>query len=115
MANPVTAYVQNEQPYLFCTTCGRKEYNLKTLNQTASANNQFGSFINNAWTAPTIIYCNRYNSAPAKYPELATSATTALATYQLIGTGYCQGSMSFTGATLGTFNNQASLSERTSS
>lgn len=109
------SYVQNEQPYLFCTTCGRKEYNLGTLNQTASANNCFGNFINGAWTAPTIVYCNRYNSAPAKYPQLATSKTTTLATYALIGTGYCQGSMSLTSSKLSTLNNQTQLNERTSS
>lgn|SRR5271157_74121 len=114
MANPQTTYVQNEQPYLFCTTCQRKEYNLGTLNQTASVNNNFGSYINGKWGAPAVIYCNRYNSAPGAYPLLTASATTSLSTYQLIGTGYCQGSMSLTAATLATLDNQTSLNERTS-
>jgi hypothetical protein len=115
MANPITSYVQNEQPYLFCTTCGRKEYNLGTLNQTASANNNFGNFINGKWTAPTIVYCNRYNSAPGQYPILESNATTTISTPIGIGTGYCQGSMSLTTAALSTLNNQTTLNERTSS
>lgn len=121
MANPTTNYVQNEQPYLYCNKCGRKTYKLWYLNQTVANNgavgannNQGGNFVNNAWVAPTM-YCNRYNSAPALYPELASGSTPSQNSTTGITTGYCQGTMVLSTNGVTNLSNQTELKERSSS
>ena len=94
MANPNTTFVQNEQPYLYCSVCGRKEYRLNQVGVNSAGTQQF----QNPGLGSSGVICMAYNSAPGKYPNQA-----------------CQGILTATTSTLTALDNQTQLNERTTS
>lgn len=83
----MASYIQNEQPYVYCNTCGRKDYRL--LEQVNA---------NPASPVYAVTLCNAFNSAPSRYPNAP-----------------CQGIMTTSTQTLSQLDNQTYINERTTS
>jgi hypothetical protein len=56
--NPVTSYVQTELPYLYCPTCGRKEYRLVRAGLTCNLTQPTGGHCPGVLTASTTVNVN---------------------------------------------------------